>query len=629
MPIEDLLPHFEREMALLSRGLGQFAHRHPKVAARLGIANGLSEDPHVGRMLQSFALLAARIDAKLEDDYPEFTEALLEILYPAYLRPLPSCAIAQFDPGPAADLLSKPFIVSRGTELDARSEACRFRTVYDVTLSPLRIRHAHYTTAAIAPRGVALPPDVSGILSITFASALRNGRWDASLPATPTRLHLSGERPLVAALSDTLFLKTSACFVEADGGGRWTALSQLPFEPVGFDERDRLLPEGVSGIVAQQQQHSLLDYFVFPEMFDFIDIDMARLQRAVGNEREVTLHLAVRDAPADSALAQTLSALDANAFKLFCTPVVNLFKRAAAPILLTGADAGYPVSPVPLASGLPLSVYAIDSVQLQERMPTNDRAGNTEQETRTALQPYRNFDDKQAERADIYWIAFRDKEADPGVASSIADSPLRLSLLNLDGAPKPLRHAQLYVDVLASNGDFPSRMTIGAPEGDLLDEGAALSCRIGLLTRPTASSALPRSNGALWQVLTALTPQSLDLTKTGLASFKAFLRLHAARSPINAQRCIDAITNLSCTAAMHWMPIDGSFPSFVRGLEISLSFDEAALRTVSLSIFAKILDRFFACYAPTNSYVRLVVSSAQTGIELLRYAPQPGTRPLL
>jgi hypothetical protein len=75
--MEELLPHYERELALLRQSLQQFAARYPKIAARLAIAGEHSEDPHVERMLQSFALLAARIDVKLEDDYPDFTEALI------------------------------------------------------------------------------------------------------------------------------------------------------------------------------------------------------------------------------------------------------------------------------------------------------------------------------------------------------------------------------------------------------------------------------------------------------------------------------------------------------------------------------------------------------------------------
>lgn len=96
--MDHLLSHYEREVGLLARSLADFARRFPKIAARLGMSGGHVEDLHVDRMVQTFALLAARVDAKLDDDYPQFTEALLEIAYPHYLRTVPSCAVASFDP---------------------------------------------------------------------------------------------------------------------------------------------------------------------------------------------------------------------------------------------------------------------------------------------------------------------------------------------------------------------------------------------------------------------------------------------------------------------------------------------------------------------------------------------------
>nr|WP_244099928.1 type VI secretion system baseplate subunit TssF [Burkholderia anthina] len=109
---EDLLPHFEREMALMRRSMRAFAERYPKIAARLAITGEHSEDPHVERLLQSFALLAAYHDIRLEDDVPAFTRSLLETAHGALLRPFPSCAIAQFDP-PNAEL-TEPRSIPRG-----------------------------------------------------------------------------------------------------------------------------------------------------------------------------------------------------------------------------------------------------------------------------------------------------------------------------------------------------------------------------------------------------------------------------------------------------------------------------------------------------------------------------------
>lgn len=620
--MDNLLPYYEYEIGLLSRGLTEFARRHPKIGARLGISNG-QDDMHVERMIQTFALLAARINARIEDSYPEFTHSLLEVLYPEYLRSVPACAIAQFDPAALFGQLTGPLAVQRGTPLDANTSPCRFRTVYDIALAPLRIHSARHAPAALAPSAVRLQPDTTGTLSITFASATASGIFDATIPAGPVRVHLSGERGLVASVMDALLLRASAAFVEVDHSGRWIPLSAIPVDITGFSEAESLLPPEPAQTSAALR--TLIEYFAFPEKFDFVDIDLGRLRRAAKAPaaRFLTLHIALRDMPADSIAAQALSDLDASAFKLFCTPVVNLFRRDATPIQLTGSDAAYPVTPVPLQSGSALDVYSIDAVQLDDRMQSERE--NAQSARRIVVGPYRTLSHgQQVHRDTVYWTAFRDPDL-PGGASR---APLLLSLVDLNGETVHPRQPQIDVEVTATNGDLPSLMSIGAPDSDLLHEGAALSCPIRLLTRPTSPGALPQGQDALWRVLAGLAKRPFELPKAELKTLKEFLKLHAPRMG-STQRSIDAIVGVEYRPALRWMSLACQFPSFVRGMEILIALDESAMRNIALSLFARVIDQFFAPYAPTNSYVQVILHSASTGKILLSCAPQPGTHPLI
>ncbi|RXV65184.1 type VI secretion system baseplate subunit TssF [Burkholderia stabilis] len=625
--MDNLLPHYEYEVGLLLRGVTEFARRYPKIGARLGVANGPG-DLHVDRMIQTFALLAARVDSKLEDTYPEFTEALLEVLYPQYLRTVPSCAIAQFDPTDLFGQLTTPLTMPRGTLLDANAAPCRFQTIYDVTLSPLRIHSVRYAPATLVPAVVRLPAHVTGILSVAFASATPTETFDEAIPSGTVRIHLSGDRPRVAALADTLLLRAGAAFVEVEQSGRWTALSKIPIESVGFGENERLLPKESANTSDAYQ--TLIESFAFPEKFDFVDIDLGRMRRAAHAPAatRLTLHLAILDTPVESATAQILTDVDAASFRLFCTPVVNLFKRDATPIRLTRADQAYAVTPEPLETGSPLDVYSIDAVLLGDRMQSEQEksAPSTRNPARTSVLPYQAFSHARSPGPAItYWTAFRD----PCATAGTERAALLLSFVGLDGDAAQLAHPQVDVDVTATNGDLPSRLPIGARDSDLLHEGAALACPIRLLTRPTLPSTLPRGHDALWRVVAGLSLHPFDLTRTGLKAFKDFLRLHAPRASIVAQRSIDAITGLDYQPATRWMSLDNHFPSFVRGVEIVVSLDEAALRDVTLHLFAVMLDRLFAPYAPTNSFVALVVSSSQTGRELRRCPARTGTRPVI
>ncbi|MGH8778818.1 type VI secretion system baseplate subunit TssF [Paraburkholderia sp.] len=625
MNVDDLLPHYEYELGLFVRALTEFAVRYPKIATRLGIESGRTDDMHVERLIQTFAFVLARIDSKVADDYPEFTEALLEIVYPHYLRAVPSCAMVQFDPKGLLGQLTAPFAVPRGTMLNARTAPCRFRSVYDVTLSPLRIHSARYAPTTLAPSKVNLPPDATGLVSITFASAA--GRFTSAVPDGPVRIHLSGERPFVATLLDTLQLRSLAAYVEVDDDGRWHALSTIPIEVVGLADDERLLP---------QSQHTnatafsyLLEYFAFPEMFDFVDIDLGRIRRAARapDARMLTLHVAVRDTPVDSPAAAMLGSLDERAFRLFCTPIVNLFRRTARSIVLTGQEA-HPIHPEPLAARSPIHVYSIDAVHLGAKTDSKekDRSSATDG-PRRAVPPYRAFGHGHSpEASDIYWVAFRDV-GKAGLKHS--RSLLMFSLVGLDGHPTRPAQPQVDIETTATNGDLPSHLPIGNPLGDLLHEGGALACPVTLLTRPTLPAELPRGNGALWRVLSTLSRHPIDLTRNGLSALKELLRLHAARTTPLAQSCVDAITDLNYRSSMRWMSLDSQFPSFVRGIEIVLSFDEGSQRDVNLGVFAKVLERFFAPYGSTNSFVQLVICSTRTGKELVRGAAFAGTQSLI
>src|SRR5580765_7187482 len=72
---EDLLHYYERELAYVRRMGAEFAQRYPKIASRLQLEPNKCEDPHVERVIEAFAFLAARVHLKIDDDFPEVTES--------------------------------------------------------------------------------------------------------------------------------------------------------------------------------------------------------------------------------------------------------------------------------------------------------------------------------------------------------------------------------------------------------------------------------------------------------------------------------------------------------------------------------------------------------------------------
>jgi len=357
--MEKLLPYYERELSMLRRAGAEFAGRYPKLAGSLQLRGESCADPHVERLIQASAFLNARTAKLLDDGYAHFTEALLGMLYPHYLRPIPSCSIARIDySGARGNEISTCNVLPRGTALKSLGQgtvACRFRTVYDVTVAPVAISAAWFEPYIQAPSSLSLPPDAGSAICITIESTAA-GRPLAVLGASALRVFIDAEASLSAALRDALFMRTACACVETNG--QWRMLDRVPLVPVGFADDEGLL-------LAAPSEHGayrlLSEYFAFPEKFDFFDIDLA----ACGLEHctRFTLRLALADVRPDAPSACILRALTAANLMLGCTPIVNLFPHSATPIRITHASSSYPLMPDEIP-GNACDIYSIDSVQL-------------------------------------------------------------------------------------------------------------------------------------------------------------------------------------------------------------------------------------------------------------------------
>src|ERR1700687_1993114 len=112
-----LFRHYERELLFIRQLAQEFAKQYPAAAGRLLLEPNRSTDPHVERLIESFALLAGRIHHKIDDEFPELTDALLGVLYPHYLAPVPSMAVVQFQLDPDRGELPNGFLLDRFSKL--------------------------------------------------------------------------------------------------------------------------------------------------------------------------------------------------------------------------------------------------------------------------------------------------------------------------------------------------------------------------------------------------------------------------------------------------------------------------------------------------------------------------------
>ncbi|MBN3753179.1 type VI secretion system baseplate subunit TssF [Paraburkholderia sp. Tr-20389] len=607
--MEELLPYYERELSFLRRYSRDFAERYPKIAARLAMTGEHCEDPHVERMIESFALLGARINKKLDDDYPEFTEALFEVLYPHYLRPFPSCSIAQFGVSGSVGNLTQPATVERGTELKSRpirGVQCRFRTAYEVTLAPIRISEAKYTTVAMAPGATVLPANATGMLSITIESTAPQLDLGA-LKLNTLRAHLHGEPSFVAALSDCLFMHALAAYVEPDRNAVWKALRTIPIEQAGFDEQDALIDYPAKSHPAYRL---LTEYFAFPDKFSFADFDLASILRASGRCQRVTLHIVLKDVRSDSNLARLLDGMSAQHLRLFCTPVVNLFRQHGEPIRVSHQAVSYPVV-AEARRAFAYEVYSIDSVKLVRQQAHGESV--------TEFRPFYSLHHGEATHAGHYWFARRND----WVAQKSPGYETEISIVDIDFEPAAPQTDTLSVDLTCTNRDLPAQLAAGLEGGDLFLEGGSLASTLTLLRRPTPSVRFERGRSAHWRLISHLALNHVSLAANGLAALKEMLALYDLRRTAVSARHVDGIAGIDQRAAVQWLP-GNPFATFVRGIEVRLTVDEEHFVGASLASFVGVIDRFFGLYVHLNSFVQLIVVSKRTGEEILRCKPRSG-----
>ncbi|WP_323121987.1 type VI secretion system baseplate subunit TssF [Burkholderia alba] len=607
--MEELLPYYERELSFLRRYSRDFADRYPKIAARLALSGEHCEDPHVERMIESFALLGARINKKLDDDYPEFTEALLEVLYPHYLRPFPSCSIAQFGTSSALSQQTEPLVVERGTELKSRAirgVQCQFRTAYDVTLAPIRISEARYASIATAPSATVLPGNATGVISITFESIAPQLDL-AALKVDRLRAHLHGEQSFVAALSDCLFANTLATYVEPERKGQWIALRRTPFEQAGFDEADALIDYPAKSHPAYRL---LTEYFAFPDKFNFVDFDLADMARKAGRCHRLTLHVVLKEVRGDSHVARLLDMLSSNHFRLFCTPVVNLFKQHGEPIRISHQAVSYPVI-AESRRAFAYEVYSIDSVHLV-RQKAHDEAV-------IEFRPFYSLHHGETARVGHYWFARRND----WVAQKSPGYETEISIVDIDFEPASPQTDTLSLDLTCTNRDLPAGLATGLEGGDLFLDGGAQTGHISMLRRPTPSVRFDRGRSAHWRLISHLALNHVSLVNHGLSALKEMLTLYDLRRTAVSIRHIDGIVGIEQKNAVQWLP-GKPFATFVRGIEIRLTVDEEHFVGTSLASFVRVIDAFFGLYVHLNSFIQLIVVSKRTGEEIMRCKPRSG-----
>lgn len=630
---DDLLQYYERELTYLRRLGAEFAARYPKVASRLQLEPSKCEDPHVERLLEGFAFLAARVHLRLDDDLPEISEALLDVLHPHLVRPIPSMSIVELELDPEMGKLPAGLHVPRGSVLLSRPVGgmpCRFRSVYDTTLWPATIAAAEWTSPERVGGSLRLG-DAVGAVRLELrafegmrlgALAVRPPRDPAARPSDPSppgldalRVHLAGEANVTDALYELLLNSCMRVIVrDPDQPSRApVVLGGDAVRPVGFAEDEAMLPyprRALAGYALLQE------LFAIPQKFLFVDVaGMADALRALncGPRAEVAFVIAPFERQERRPIVEL--GVSPRVFRLGCTPVVNLFEQVGEPILLTQRQVEYQVVP-DARRRLEVEAWSIESVQ-------GVTPGAGEPETIHPLYGFRQGRGDPDES--VYWHAVRRASGwrtDRG-------TDLHLSFADLSGRVRAPDAEVASMTLLCYNGDLPARLPFGIDDrGDFELEAGGPVRRILCLVKPTPVVQPPLGRPMLWRLVSSLSLNHLSLVEDGVESLRELLRLYNPGDTAAGERAIHGIVGVGSEPA-YARVAGGQALAFARGRRVVVEFDEEQFPGGGVFLMASVLDRFLALYASMNSFTQLVARTRQRKRPVREWAPRAGWRTLL
>jgi type VI secretion system protein ImpG len=585
---------------------GEFAKAHAKMAGRLELSDNECADPHVERLIQSFAFLTARLQLRLQEEFPEITTALLGTLYPQLINPIPAMAIARFDADPELVKMTTGHLIEPLTQLfynTPQTLTCRFRTCYPVTLWPLKI-----VSAAIEDTGevnfISTEADVAAVLRLKLHCP--QGPFK-ELGLESLRFFLNGDPILVNTLYELLFSNKEKIAILPGGSPSPYYLRAGSIKTVGFALDEEVLPYPPN---AHPAYRLLQEYFYFPEKYHFFDLDLGLRNNleSLGSTDTVEIFFQLRERPARNLF------VSAETFNLGCTPVINLFPRTTEPIRFDHRSLEYPL----VADKRRESTTEIHSIlSVSASSDPNKPAENFE-----PFYSYNHFLDGTKHRA--FWHAIRRNSN----RQDVPGTEVFLSFLDLNFKPVNPPVQTVYAHTLCTNRELATRLPKSV---ELQPEKKVPTHKITLIGKRSLPISPLLGGSTVWRLISHLSLNHLSLSEgsDSLNALREILGLYCVWNRPSTQDQINGITEMEITKKSMYIGED-AWRGFRRGTEITLTFDEEKYRGSSAFLLGAVLNSFFALYSSVNTFTQLKIKKrTQPDIIWKEWKPMAGEKIML
>lgn len=567
---DTFLSYFEQELRFIREEASQFAERHPGAARSLGISKDSIDDPQVARLIESVALLNGKLQHRLDESFPELTESLISLLFPHYLRPIPSYSMLDFEMNDDANAVHQ---IPAGTEFEVRDEqgeSAAFRTTENVDLLPLQIEQV---SVAFAPFEQAKPrgaENAKALIELSI-SAMDEGIELSELPIDMLKLHLKGETHFALRLYDLLSQGVSQICLCANG--ECTELGRQAMQPIGFDVEETILPYQAASFGGFKL---LTEFFMFSERFNGFRFELGQvLKRVTGHQFK--LQIFVDELSVD--LARSLSAQH---FSLFTTPLVNLHQMVSDPVEIDFFKKQYPIV-LDANQGSDLELFAVDQV-----------LDVTDAEPIEIPQIY--GEKYRGANSGLRWQLMQTMH-ERGVLDSglkVAD----LSHISADSQPRTW-----VVNATVTNGIKASHLPVTSEVE--CRESLTIPATMQLLRRPSLPVRSKDSNKNVWALLCHLhfNYHAILGTDDPKSTLKNVFDLYNHSQSSQNHVYIESIVGIDQEQVVAPIRVSGK-TCFAYGTKITVTLDPTNVNG-GIALFSHLLDHFFAYFAGFNSFTQV------------------------
>lgn len=618
-----LLDYYDRELRYFRQMAGEFATQFPKIAGRLNMSGIEVADPYVERLLEGVSFLTARVQLKMDAEFPRFSQRLLEVAYPGYLAPTPAVTVVRLEPKLFEGGLEGGFTVPRGSALRSQvirndDAVCDFRTAHDVTLWPLLIDRVEFTGP---------PPDLP-LASLRLAAPVRSAlriflKTPGELPlqnvaADALTFFLSGSEEIATRIHELLFTRCLGV-VSHDTAASATNVRLRPADSLrreGFAESQAMFPCPNNAFGGYRLLH---EYFAFPSRFLFFSVDRLApaFRGASGQGLGITILL-------DCAVPELERSVDATQLALFCTPAANLFSKRTDRIPVTGARYEYHLVADRAA---PLN-YEIHSAQ----RVVGHSTGNLEE--REFKPFYRTLGDDRGDYGAYYSLrreprVLSDTARRNGTRTGYVGSEVYISLVDQHDAPFSGDLRQLSVEALCTNRDLTLLLPLGGATDFFMTASAPVDS-VKAMRGPSRPSPALAERDVTWRLISHLSLNYLSLTDIsetdGAAALRELLDMYAALAENPLRGHISGVTRVALAPVTRRLPRTGPL-AFGRGVQVALTVDESSFGGVSPYLLGCVLEEFFARHVSINTFTETTLASLQRG-RIATWPSRIGRRPV-